>query len=77
MAIQGSFALAFLAVALPLHHALARHVFHSQTLYWILVVGVLAYAASYFARGWLAGHKYFALYGGLVSWSRHRGSLSR
>ena len=25
-------------------------------LYWVLVVGVLAYAASYFARGWLAGH---------------------
>jgi O-antigen/teichoic acid export membrane protein len=27
---------------------------------------VLAYAASYFARGWLAGHQRFALYGGLV-----------
>ena len=32
----------------------------------MLVVGTLAYAASYFARGWLAGHEYFALYGGLV-----------
>ena len=30
------------------------------------MVGVLAYAASYFARGWLAGHQRFALYGGLV-----------
>jgi O-antigen/teichoic acid export membrane protein len=38
----------------------------SSDLYWILVVGVLAYAASYFARGWLAGHQRFALYGGLV-----------
>ena len=38
----------------------------SSALYWILVVGVLAYAASYFARGWLAGHERFALYGGLV-----------
>jgi O-antigen/teichoic acid export membrane protein len=66
MTIQGIFALAFLAVALPLHHTLAHGVFHSDTLYWILVVGVIAYAASYFARGWLAGHKYFALYGGLV-----------
>jgi O-antigen/teichoic acid export membrane protein len=66
MTIQGIFALLFLAVALPLHHTLAHGVFHSMTLYWILVVGVLAYAASYFARGWLAGHKYFALYGGLV-----------
>ena len=64
--IQGSFALAFLAVALPLHDELANHVFESETLYWIFVVAILAYAASYFARGWLAGHKYFALYGGLV-----------
>ena len=38
----------------------------SGALYWILVVGVLAYGASYFARGWLAGHQRFALYGGLV-----------
>ncbi len=30
------------------------------------MVGTLAYAASYFARGWLAGHEYFALFGGLV-----------
>jgi O-antigen/teichoic acid export membrane protein len=27
---------------------------------------VLVYAASYFARGWLAGHQRFDLYGGLV-----------
>jgi O-antigen/teichoic acid export membrane protein len=32
----------------------------------VLVVATLAYAASYFARGWLAGHEYFATYGGLV-----------
>ena len=38
----------------------------SAALYWVLVVGVLAYAASYFARGWLAGHQWFGLYGGLV-----------
>ena len=38
----------------------------SSVLFWILFVGVIAYAASYFARGWLAGHQYFALYGGLV-----------
>src|SRR4029077_19017038 len=34
--------------------------------YWILVVGVIAYAASYFARGWLAGQQRFGLYGGPV-----------
>ena len=38
----------------------------SAELYWVLVVGVVAYAASYFARGWLAGHSRFGLYGGLV-----------
>ena len=38
----------------------------STALYWVLVVAVLAYAASYFARGWLAGHQRFGLYGGLV-----------
>ena len=38
----------------------------SASLYWILVVSVVAYAASYFARGFLAGHRRFELYGGLV-----------
>jgi O-antigen/teichoic acid export membrane protein len=65
--IQGAFALVFLGVALPLHDTVVRGVFDgSAALYWVLVVGTLAYAASYFARGWLAGHQYFALYGGLV-----------
>ncbi len=65
--IQGTFALLFLAVALALHGLIANHLLdHSQGLYWILVVGVVAYAASYFARGWLGGNKRFALYGGLV-----------
>ena len=40
--------------------------FDSTTLYWIFVGATLAYAASYFARGYLAGHQWFALYGGLV-----------
>jgi O-antigen/teichoic acid export membrane protein len=65
--IQLAFALAFLAVALALRGTIQDHVFdRSSTLYWVLVAGVLAYAASYFARGWLAGHQYFGLYGGLV-----------
>ena len=38
----------------------------SSTLYWVLVTAVLAYAASYFARGFLAGNRRFGLYGGLV-----------
>ncbi len=65
--IQLSFALVFLIAALLAHHELVDHVFnHSSGLYFVLVIGTIAYAASYFARGWLAGHQYFALYGGLV-----------
>jgi O-antigen/teichoic acid export membrane protein len=67
MLIQASFALIFLAVALALHSELVDHVFeHQQALYDVLIVGTLAYAASYFARGWLAGHQRFGLFGGLV-----------
>jgi O-antigen/teichoic acid export membrane protein len=65
--IQLGFALTFLAAALALRHRIEHGIFDdSGSLYWILVIGVLAYAASYFARGWLAGHQRFALYGGLV-----------
>jgi len=67
MLLQGSFALIFLVVALALHGELVDHVFeHHGALYDVLVVGTLAYAASYFARGWLAGHQRFGLFGGLV-----------
>jgi O-antigen/teichoic acid export membrane protein len=67
MLIQGSFALIFLAVALALHHEIEADLFkHHGALYDVLVIGTLAYAASYFARGWLAGHQRFGLFGGLV-----------
>ena len=67
ISIQLGFALAFLVIALALRGELVNHVFDGFAgLYYVLVVGTLAYAASYFARGWLAGHQYFALYGGLV-----------
>jgi O-antigen/teichoic acid export membrane protein len=65
--IQFSFAAIFLIVALILRPQIQQGMFDgSAALYWILVIGVVAYAASYFARGWLAGHQRFALYGGLV-----------
>jgi O-antigen/teichoic acid export membrane protein len=65
--IQLGFAVIFAAVALALRHQIESGMFNGSTaLYWILVIGVLAYAASYFARGWLAGHERFDLYGGLV-----------
>jgi O-antigen/teichoic acid export membrane protein len=67
IAIQAGFALAFLIVALALSEELIDNVFgHYSAMYYVLVVGTLAYAASYFARGWLAGHEYFGLFGGLV-----------
>jgi O-antigen/teichoic acid export membrane protein len=65
--IQASFALVFLIAALLFHHSIVHSLFKgSEELFWILVVAVLAYAGSYFARGWLAGNQRFALYGGLV-----------
>jgi len=65
--IQLASATLFLAVALAFRERIERDVFDgSAALYWVLVVGVMAYAASYFARGWLAGHSRFGLYGGLV-----------
>ncbi len=67
IAIQMGFALAFLITALALREVLVNRVFDGYAaLYYVLVVGTLAYAASYFARGWLAGHEYFVLFGCLV-----------
>ncbi|MDX6640383.1 MAG: hypothetical protein QOF12_1394 [Solirubrobacteraceae bacterium] len=63
--IQLGFAAAFLVVALVLRSRI-QDAFDSRALYWVLVVATCAYAASYFARGWFAGHQWFGLYGGLV-----------
>lgn len=65
--IQAAFALLFLVAALALRTTIEDDLFGgSSSLYWVLVIAVLAYAGSYFARGWLAGHERFAGYGGLV-----------
>jgi O-antigen/teichoic acid export membrane protein len=65
--IQLALGLLFAVVALVLRDPIENDLFGgSSTLYWILLVSVLAYAASYFARGYLAGHRLFLLYGGLV-----------
>jgi O-antigen/teichoic acid export membrane protein len=72
--IQGSFALAFLVIALALHGPIKDGLFDGESsLYWIFVGAAMAYAASYFARGYFAGHQWFGLYGGLVLFE----SLSR
>ncbi len=72
--IQASFAAAFLVVAFALHGPIEDGLFDGEAaLYWILIAATVAYAASYFARGYLAGHQWFGLYGGLVLFE----SLSR
>jgi len=57
----------FCAVALVAREPIRDELFGgSSTLYWVLIVAVLAYSASYFARGFLAGSHRFGLYGLLV-----------
>ncbi|HEX2070316.1 MAG TPA: hypothetical protein VHF90_01550 [Thermoleophilaceae bacterium] len=63
LALGIAFAVAALALRDPLQDDLLGG---SETLYWVLIVTVLAYAVSYFARGFLAGSHRFGLYGGLV-----------
>jgi len=63
--IQGAFATLFLVAAFALRGPLEDAV-GGSTLFWVLVGSALAYAASYFARGYCAGHGWFGLYGGLV-----------
>jgi len=65
--IQLALGVLFAVLALVFRGPLQDDLFEgSSTLYWVLIVAVLAYAASYFARGFLAGHRRFGLYGGLV-----------
>jgi O-antigen/teichoic acid export membrane protein len=66
LTVQAGFALAFLVVALALRGPIEGAFDGSRTLYWVFVGATIAYAASYFARGYLAGHQWFGLYGGLV-----------
>jgi O-antigen/teichoic acid export membrane protein len=65
--IQLALGVAFAGLALALRGPLEDGLFEgSSTLYWVLIASVLAYAASYFARGYLAGNRRFELYGLLV-----------
>jgi O-antigen/teichoic acid export membrane protein len=66
LTVQAGFALAFLVVALALRGPIEDAFGGSSTLYLVFVGATLAYAASYFARGYMAGHQWFGLYGGLV-----------
>ena len=65
--IQLGLGVVFAAAALLLREPLQDDLLGgSETLYWVLIAAVLAYAASYFTRGYLAGHGMFGLYGALV-----------
>jgi O-antigen/teichoic acid export membrane protein len=65
--IQLALGVLFVVVALALRGPIEDELLGgSGALYTIMIVAVLAYAASYFARGFLAGHHRFGLYGGLV-----------
>jgi O-antigen/teichoic acid export membrane protein len=65
--IQLALAAVFLVAVLALRGPLEDDLFAGETaLYWVLVIAVPAYAASYFARGFLAGSRRLALYGVLV-----------
>jgi O-antigen/teichoic acid export membrane protein len=65
--LQLGLAAAFAAAALALRGPLQDDLLSgNETLYWILVTAVLAFGASFFARGFLAGSQHFALYGALL-----------
>jgi O-antigen/teichoic acid export membrane protein len=61
--IQLGLAAAFAACALAFREPLEDELLSgNETLYWILVAAALAFSASFFARGFLAGTRRFALY---------------
>jgi O-antigen/teichoic acid export membrane protein len=65
--IQLGLAIAFAVAALALRGPIQDDLLSgNETLYWILVTAVLAFAASFFARGFLAGNRRFGLYGALL-----------
>ena len=78
--IQALVAAGFAVVALALRGPLQDDLLSgSSTLYWIYVGAVLAFAASFFARGYLAGEGRFSLLAGLLtseSFSRMAFSLA-
>lgn len=63
LGLAAAFAVAALALRGPIQDDLLSG---NETLYWILVGAVLAFAASFFARGFLAGNRRFGLYGALL-----------
>ena len=66
-AIQLGIAAAVAGLALILRHPLEHTLLEGRaTLYWVLVVAVVFYGASFYARGFLAGNRRFGLLAGLL-----------
>jgi O-antigen/teichoic acid export membrane protein len=65
--IQLGLSVSFAVVALALRDPIQNGVLEgNETLYWVFFSAVLFYAASYFARGFLAGNKRFGLFVALI-----------
>ena len=65
--IQIGLALTFAVVALVLRGPIQNDLLEgNETLYWVFFGAVLFYAASYFARGFLAGQRTFGLFTALI-----------
>jgi O-antigen/teichoic acid export membrane protein len=65
--IQLGLAAGFAALALVLRGPIEDGLLSgNETLYWVFLLAVLFYAASYFARGWLAGHRRFGLFATMI-----------
>jgi O-antigen/teichoic acid export membrane protein len=63
LSLAATFAVVTLALRGPIQDGLLNG---NETLYWIYLSAVLFYAASYFARGYLAGHRSFGLFTALI-----------
>lgn len=65
--IQLGLAAAFASLALLLRGPIEDGLLGgNSTIYWVYVFAVLFYAASYFARGYLAGHRRFGLFTAMI-----------
>jgi O-antigen/teichoic acid export membrane protein len=65
--IQVGLAMLFAVLALALRGPIQNNLLEgNETLYWVYFSAVLFYAASYFARGFLAGQKRFGLFTALI-----------
>ena len=65
--LQGAIAVGFAVVALALRSPIEDDLLSgNETLYWIYVASVLCFAASFFARGFLAGSGRFSILAGLL-----------